>query len=429
MSEIAIEVSGISKCYRIGESKANYRTIREYVVDKAKAPFKKTLDLIHGSAYGAAGLTKEIWALKDVSFEVREGEVLGIIGPNGAGKTTILKVLSRITEPTSGKAEIFGRVGSLLEVGTGMHPELTGRENIFLNGAVLGMRKAEIDRRFSDIVDFSGVEKFVDTPLKHYSSGMQVRLAFSIAAHLDPEILFVDEVLAVGDASFQEKCLGKMGSIVKEGRTIIFVSHNMAAIMDLCSKAILIDNGEIRYQGSTRDTIDRYLEESITLEGAALFDAEHRRTGELGFTGLNILDVNGRTTPQVFVESGVNIEICYQVTEAVNMAQVSFELLNASGVCVLCSTDFDDLEEGARDKQLGKYAARCFIPQDFLRPGRYWVNLASSIPGVRMLDEIQHAISFEVMDSGTSLEYKLAQGRRGVIAPRLAWETTREEGR
>src|SRR6266478_5872999 len=248
MSDIAIKVEGLSKRYRIGANQQSYRTLKEKLTQTAATPFRALQSLAgrngHSSSNGYESKA-EIWALKDVSFEIKRGEVVGIIGRNGAGKSTLLKILSRITEPTEGYAEIRGRVGSLLEVGTGFHPELTGRDNISLNGAILGMRKAEIARKFDEIVAFAELEKFIDTPVKRYSTGMHMRLAFSVAAHLEPEILLVDEVLAVGDASFQKKCLGKLGQVSREGRTIVFVSHNMAAVKALCRKAILMKDGAV----------------------------------------------------------------------------------------------------------------------------------------------------------------------------------------
>jgi lipopolysaccharide transport system ATP-binding protein len=251
MSDIAIRVEKLSKQFRIGMAKYSYYTLRDQLVDSMKSILRR--------GRKPHSRNDMIWALKDVSFEVKRGEVVGIIGRNGAGKSTLLKILSRITEPTKGQAEIQGRVGSLLEVGTGFHPELTGRDNIYLNGAILGMKKAEIDRKFDEIVAFSEIEKFIDTPVKRYSSGMYVRLAFAVAAHLEPEILIVDEVLAVGDASFQKKCLGKMGTVAKEGRTILFVSHNMAAILNICRRVMLLESGLIVCQGEPIQIIDRYL--------------------------------------------------------------------------------------------------------------------------------------------------------------------------
>jgi lipopolysaccharide transport system ATP-binding protein len=258
MSDIAIRVENLSKQYRIGAQQERYKTLRDTLTDAFVAPIRRVSKLLRGQASGAAELDETIWALKDISFEVRRGEVTGIIGRNGAGKTTLLKILSQITEPTEGRARIRGRVGSLLEVGTGFHPELTGRENIYLNGAILGMRRAEIDRKFAKVVAFAEVEKFIDTPVKHYSSGMQVRLAFSVAAHLEPEILLIDEVLAVGDIGFQKKCLGRMEDVVQEGRTVLLVSHNMGAILDLCQTAIHLHRGRLETEGEVNQVVHEY---------------------------------------------------------------------------------------------------------------------------------------------------------------------------
>jgi lipopolysaccharide transport system ATP-binding protein len=254
MSEIAIQVRNVSKQYRIGQTE-RYKTLRATIVDTFTSPFR-TLTSKNSSRTNSKST---IWALDNLSFDVRQGEVWGIIGRNGAGKSTLLKIISRITEPTRGSIDLYGRVGSLLEVGTGFHPELTGRENIFLNGAILGMKRIEIERQFDEIVAFSELEQFLDTPVKFYSSGMYMRLAFSVAAHLEPEILLIDEVLAVGDAEFQNKCLGKMGEVAHQGRTVLFVSHNMSAIEHLCDSAILLDKGKDLYQGNVRDAITKYL--------------------------------------------------------------------------------------------------------------------------------------------------------------------------
>ena len=267
MSKPIIKIKNLSKCYRIGAKETGYKTFREAIIDGISAPFRNLKRLQRLTKFNNNGDDARsndiIWALKDMSFNVDEGEVLGIIGKNGAGKSTLLKILSRITEPTSGIIEINGRVSSLLEVGTGFHPELTGRENIFLNGAVLGMRKREIEEKFDEIVNFAGIEKFIDTPVKRYSSGMYVRLAFAVAAHLEPEILLVDEVLAVGDIAFQKKCLGKIGDIAKGGRTVLFVSHNMSAIRSLCGSAIWLDNGQVAKNGTTNEVVSDYEENQL----------------------------------------------------------------------------------------------------------------------------------------------------------------------
>jgi len=265
MEEIAIKVVNLSKKYKIGE-RVPYKTLREEIIKFFKRDRKKE--------------NEYIWALKDVSLEIKKGEIVGIIGPNGAGKTTLLKILSRITEPTDGYAEVYGRVGSLLEVGVGFHPELTGRENIYLNGAMLGMSKKEIDKKFDQIVSFADIEKFIDTPVKHYSSGMYVRLAFSVAAHLEPEILLVDEVLAVGDISFQQKCLGKMDQVTKEGRTVLFVSHNMSAIRSLCKRVIWLENGKIKKEGDANSVTIEY-EETFLKYGGGLSPERVRKNEEI----------------------------------------------------------------------------------------------------------------------------------------------------
>jgi len=257
MSDVAIRAEGLGKRYRIGAPQARYRTLRETLTNMANAPLTRPHPTSQRSNADRAN-DGHVWALKDVSFEVKRGEVVGIIGRNGAGKSTLLKILSRITEPTEGTVDLYGRVGSLLEVGTGFHPELTGRENIYLNGAILGMKRAEIERRFDEIVAFAEVEKFVDTPVKRYSSGMYLRLAFAVAAHLDPDILLVDEVLAVGDAAFQKKCLGKMEQVSHAGRTVLFVSHNMAAVRMLCAQSILLEEGRVACFGDTGTVIHHY---------------------------------------------------------------------------------------------------------------------------------------------------------------------------
>jgi lipopolysaccharide transport system ATP-binding protein len=276
MSDVAIRVENLSKRFVLGE-RIGIKTFRETLQDLFTAPFRRWVKNNGDVPREKVDTDKVIWALKDVSFEVKHGEVLGIIGPNGAGKSTLLKILSRITEPTGGYAEIRGRVGSLLEVGTGFHPELTGRENIYLNGAILGMSKAEIRRKFDDIVSFAGVEKFIDTPVKRYSSGMQVRLAFAVAAHLEPEILIIDEVLAVGDAEFQKRCLGKMNEVSRSGRTVLFVSHNMAAVEALCTRVLLFGAGEVIERGAPHAIISKYLSSRTHVHCSNILDLSHSR--------------------------------------------------------------------------------------------------------------------------------------------------------
>ena len=285
MSEIAIRVEGLAKQYHIGAAQARPDTLRDAIVQAAQAPLRRIGRLMRGDVVGAADWTDTIWALKDVSFEVPRGQIVGIVGANGAGKSTLLKILSRVTSPTLGYAEIHGRIGSLLEVGTGFHPELTGRENVYLNGAILGMKKEEIARRFDEIVAFAQIERFIDTPVKHYSSGMYVRLAFAVAAHLEPEVLLVDEVLAVGDASFQKKCLGRMEDVASEGRTILFVSHNMSAVANLCTHGILLNEGAVDYSGPIDTVVENYLSRVQWQAAADLADASDRKgSGKVRFT-------------------------------------------------------------------------------------------------------------------------------------------------
>src|SRR5712692_4612624 len=304
MSHVAIHVESLGKRYRIG-GRERYLTMRDRLANVLKAP-ARWLNL--AGAGSSDGGPRHIWALRNVSFDLQEGEVLGLIGRNGAGKTTLLKILSRVTQPTEGWAEIRGRIASLLEVGTGFHPELTGRENTYLNGAILGMGRSEIKRKFDEIVAFAEIEKFIDTPVKYYSSGMYVRLAFAVAAHLEPEILVLDEVLAVGDAKFQEKCVGTLRDVTREGRTVLFVSHNMAAIQGLCSKCYLLSSGQLIAEGSPRSVVERYLADASVATRAQLGQRKDRQgNGEIQFLEVAILDAKGRPIDEAL--SGQDIAI------------------------------------------------------------------------------------------------------------------------
>lgn len=319
--EIAIRAENLGKKYRIGE-RLPYRTIREEIIKFFKREKKKN--------------DQFIWALKDVSFEIKKGEVVGIIGQNGAGKTTLLKILSKITEPTCGYAEVYGRVGSLLEVGIGFHPELTGRENIYLNGAILGMKKREIDKKFDEIVSFSELEKFLDTPVKYYSSGMYVRLAFSVAAHLEPDILLVDEVLAVGDISFQKKCLGKMGSITREGRTVLFVSHNMGAIRSLCEKVIWIERGEIKKIGKSDEITREYEETFIQKYGVSTVrvrNEEEVRDKIFYFKKVEIFDEEGKQKLGFRYDEKIILKV-YLEGEIEEKYHIVFRIYDKNGIMV-----------------------------------------------------------------------------------------------
>ncbi|MBM3157905.1 MAG: ABC transporter ATP-binding protein [Chloroflexi bacterium] len=316
----------------------------------------------------------------------------------------------------------------MLEVGTGFHPELTGRENIYLNGAILGMKKAEIERKFDEIVAFAEIEKFMDTPVKYYSSGMYVRLAFAVAAHLEPEILLVDEVLAVGDAAFQKKCLGKMGDVAREGKTVLFVTHNIPSVIKLCSRGILLESGKIVVIGDAQSVVYSYLKEGAPLAAERYFvtsQSPQPNAPELVFTGIRVLDHQKNPSAYINISGGLCLEIFYRVNKSVRYVQVGFLLWNSEGTCILTSTDLDgDSATSDRVLDVGEYSARCHIPSYCLRPGRYWIDIASSIVGFRMLDEIRQSIAFEVVDTG-SPEMRLSQGRLGAIAPVLNWTTER----
>jgi lipopolysaccharide transport system ATP-binding protein len=351
MSDIAIHVENLGKLYRIGERR-RYKTLRDSLSQTMYAPFRAAASLFNGHnghrpAVTGSSSDNYIWSLKDVSFEIEQGEAVGVIGRNGAGKSTLLKILSRITKPTEGYVRIHGRVGALLEVGTGFHPELTGRENIYLNGAIIGMKKKEIDRKFDEIVAFAEVEKFIDTPVKLYSSGMYVRLAFAVAAHLEPEVLIVDEVLAVGDAAFQRKCLGKMDTVAKQGRTVLFVSHNMAAVGGLCSRAILLDGGQIKIDGPVSEVIEKYI--SGIAHGAATVPIEYRldRTGDgrIRFVGLHWETSEGETVSMLRSGGDYKLVLTYECSDGLSQKNIfaSFGIKDHLGMFLLLhQTNFNN---------------------------------------------------------------------------------------
>ncbi len=394
MTDTVIKVENLSKMYRIG-AKEGYKTFRETLADAAKAPFKKIYRLIKPE-YEKEKRPDIIWALKDVSFEVKRGEVIGIIGRNGAGKTTLLKILSKITEPTKGRVEIRGRVGSLLEVGTGFHPELTGHENIYLYGAILGMDRWEITRKFDEIVAFAELEKFIDTPVKRYSSGMYMRLAFAVAAHLEPEILLVDEVLAVGDAAFQKKCLGKMGDVSKEGRTVLFVSHNMGAIEHLCDRTMLLNEGLLIKDGDTKDTITSYMQLGRDLGRLDLSNFSRRKgSGEVRIINISLRDSNNRPIP--VAKCGEPLKIVLQFiklrSDFNKRIYVSISCKTMMGAPVflqhnrMAGVDFVDLPER------GEFI--CEIDRLNLTPSTYLLS-ATILVGTDYIDAIQDAFELTV---------------------------------
>ncbi len=408
MSLPAIRASGVSKQFRIGE-RVRYKSLRESLVNAVAAPFRR------------AGRTAEtIWALRDVSFEIAPGEVVGVIGRNGAGKSTLLKVLARITEPTEGRVELRGRVGSLLEVGTGFHLELTGRENIFLAGAILGMKRAEIVRRFDEIVAFAEVDRFLDTPVKHYSTGMYLRLAFAVAAHLEPEILLVDEVLAVGDAAFQKKCLGKMGDVARGGRTVLFVSHNLGAVRYLCSSAFWVEKGRLHDRGTAERVVGRYLEEA-TGGGGALWTADTGadERSRAALLRVAVVDDNGRVADTIPSDRPFFVEIDYRLPSRAEGVRVGYRLLTSDGLVVLSSADTDPDGWGTA-RGPGVLHSRCGFPANLLNGGRYLLTVVCDIPMREILFLQEAAVAFNVQVVGGA-GGSVPDGRLGVVRPVLAW--------
>jgi lipopolysaccharide transport system ATP-binding protein len=427
MSDISLRVHGLGKQYRIGEHLRTYRTLRETLTEVVKAPLHR---LRSAEEAGNGEAENTIWALRDVSFDMREGQVLGIIGRNGAGKTTLLKLLSRVTEPTEGYAEVYGRVGALLEVGTGFHPELTGRENIFLNGAILGMRREEIEAKLDEIVAFAEVERFIDTPVKRYSSGMYLRLAFAVAAHLEPEILVVDEVLAVGDAEFQRKCLGKMSDVSKQGRTVLFVSHNMSAILNLTQEAIVLDGGRIVHRGPSPQAVDFYLASGLSQSGQRTWRGEEVPATADPFRpiALRICNNDGLPVETVrSVEPNV-IEFEYQLDDDIKGLRVGIYITTMLGEYVLNSFDTDDRDRYERYavRAAGRYVSRCVIPPDLMNAGQYLVSVIASAYRVRRYFREDGALSFSV-DAAGAPGGQWPEPRPGVVRPRLDWSIERLE--
>jgi lipopolysaccharide transport system ATP-binding protein len=429
MSDIAIRVEKLGKLYRIGSRTNGYETLRDTLAKVFSAPFRgrSNSSTLTSTLTSASSPREEIWALKDVSFEVKRGEVVGIIGRNGAGKSTLLKILSRITEPTEGYAEIRGRVGSLLEVGTGFHPELTGRENIYLNGAILGMKKSEIERKFDEIVAFAEIEKFLDTPVKHYSSGMYVRLAFAVAAHLDPEILLVDEVLAVGDASFQKRCLGKMQDISRGGRTVLFVSHNMAAVTRLCPRAIMLHEGKSIREGSSHQIVSACLtSDNGTAAERAWPDSSEAPGNDIAcLRSVRVRAENGQVVESIDIRHPVGIDMEFEVLKAGNVLVPNYHFFNEEGVCIFIASDQDPAWQRT-PRPVGRFISTAWIPGNFLAEGSLFVGAAlSTINPVIVHFYERDAIKFQVIDSieGDSARGDYAGNMPGVVRPLLKWET------
>ncbi len=419
-ADTSIQVRGISKRYKIGAAQERADTLRDVITSR-----------LHRIGQRRERRADDIiWALKDVSFDVKKGQALGIIGRNGAGKSTLLKILSRVTDPTEGYGELRGRVGSLLEVGTGFHPELTGRENIFLNGAILGMTRKEIEARFDEIVDFSEVGQFIDTPVKRYSSGMYLRLAFAVAAHLEPEILVVDEVLAVGDADFQRKCLGKMGDVAQQGRTVLFVSHNMSAILRLTEESIVLDKGKILLRAPSGEAVDFYLNHGMDKVGERYWEEDEVPASAAPFRPLaiRVRDKNGNISDSLRSVEPITIEIEYQLSEEVTGLRVGYYLMTTRGEPVFTSFDTDDTDlfnaYPARPK--GTYTSRCVIPPNLLNEGRFVLGINASSYHIRRYFQDEQALTFSVDASGAP-GTQWPEPRPGSLRPALAWSIEREE--
>jgi len=421
----AISVKNLGKQYQIGaaETKFRYNMLRDVLMDTVYAPVRLAKALIGKS--DRRSNQNFVWALKDVSFDVDEGKVLGIVGRNGAGKSTLLKILSRVTEPTTGTVSVRGRVGSLLEVGTGFHPELTGRENIYMNGAILGMRRTEIDKKFDEMVDFSEVGQFIDTPVKRYSSGMYLRLAFAVAAHLEPEILVVDEVLAVGDAEFQRKCLGKMSDVAQQGRTVLFVSHNMSAILRLTQEAIVLKKGQLIKRAPTAEAVDFYLSSGQAESGQHVWEADDVPAASAPFRpiSLRLKDRGGKVIDTVRSTEPVTVEWEYRLDAPVTGLRAGIYLSTMRGEYIFTTFDTDNAKQyeqfGAR--QAGRYVSRCEIPADFFNEGRYLLGVNASSFGVRRYFMDENALSFNVDISGAP-GTQWPEVRQGPVRPRLDWK-------
>jgi lipopolysaccharide transport system ATP-binding protein len=426
--DIVIKAEGLGKKYTIGHEaqRGRYVALRDVLAQRAVDFCRKTRDLLQGKPIIQGQDLEEVWALKDVSLEIERGASIGIIGRNGAGKSTLLKILSRITEPSAGRVTIKGRVASLLEVGTGFHPELTGRENIYLNGAILGMTRREIKRKFDEIVAFAEVEKFLDTPVKHYSSGMYVRLAFAVAAHLEPEILVVDEVLAVGDAAFQKKCLGKMGEVAKEGRTVLFVSHNMVAIRQLCERAVILGSGRVVGEGTSADMVRHYLEGLAKAESSQTLAQMIRALPPDPAFRLEQVELSqdGRLlTNSVSNGESLMIQISYQVLQRAIGLRVFFDLYDTEDTLLFRSFN-DEHAEGIPTVEPGWYTSRAVIPGNLLAPTDYVLRVSATVFNVRMcIPGFGICIPLHVERTGRSNGAYVTEPIRGKLAPALEWTT------
>jgi lipopolysaccharide transport system ATP-binding protein len=415
MSDVTIRVEGLGKRYRFGRHVGTYGRLTESLWNSITAPFSR-----HGDQ--RTEQHGHIWALRDLSLEIEQGDVVGVVGRNGAGKTTFLKVLSRITEPTEGRAEIRGRVGSLLEVGTGFHPELTGAENIFLNGAILGMKRAEIRRKFDEIVEFAEVQQFIDTPVKRFSSGMYVRLAFAVAAYLEPEVLIIDEVLAVGDVAFQKKSLGKIGDVARTGRTVLFVSHNLGAVAELCTRAVLLDQGKARSSGDVGAVLTDYSD--LIASGRSSLELEPVAALPSSVLSVTLTDGSGTPSASFDIADEIQVTVKYEVREQLHGLQHSLTLFR-NMIPLARTFDTDEREEPLFTVAPGSYEARCTIPPMFLKAGFYTLALDAGTPE-RQFQELEGAASFEVEERTVNTHSRgYRRDRPGNIIFPGTWHTSR----
>jgi lipopolysaccharide transport system ATP-binding protein len=402
----AVIAQGIGKVYRLGEQATAYNLMRERIAEALKTPFRKR---------DAAKAAEPFWALRDVSFTIGQAEVIGLIGKNGAGKSTLLKVLSRITEPTEGRIDLYGRVSSLLEVGIGFHPELSGRDNIFLNGAILGMSRNEIRRKFDEIAEFAEISKFLDTPVKRYSSGMYVRLAFAVAAYLEPDILIVDEVLAVGDSAFQQKCLGKMRDIRSQGRTVIVVSHNMATIASLCQRVIWLDAGRMKLAGPTQEIVHQYLSQGAQHEVSWM--PRHPSNAELEYHCISVLRADmDELTDSIPGDMPINVVFDFSVVKPLSDRRIEMQVSNELGELLFITTSADPDHRRSHAWSIGRHTFICHIPPNLLAPGRYRISVTHPFGGWDTVHE--NILSFTITEQNS---VAAIDGRAGKIAPLLDW--------
>jgi lipopolysaccharide transport system ATP-binding protein len=417
MSAPVITVENLSKRYVIGHQRDSSDGLRHAFENAIRNPFRWFAERKKQSR----STHEEFWALKDVGFEINRGDAVGIIGRNGAGKSTLLKILSRITEPTSGRITMDGRVASLLEVGTGFHQELTGRENIFLNGAILGMSKAEIKRKFDEIVAFSEVDKFLDTPVKRYSSGMYVRLAFAVAAHLEPEILICDEVLAVGDAQFQKKCLGKMQDVSRGGRTVLFVSHNMAAVSKLCQRCVLLEAGTVKLVDATDKVIPEYLKGAKQSDGIRTWEENGENDSRLKICAVRIVSPDGAVTGHVDIRKPFSVEIEYRILKTLNSFRFGIRFITPDGTIAFSTSDCMTEIYETKPHTPGAYVATCFVPGNLLNEGFYSLMLCADIPFQEQIFLDESAIGFSV-EQTNALTTRFPEKWPGVVCPELRWQ-------